>query len=405
MNIIETFMTQYKEMSQHFEVIRSYTQDILKSSLKDAGIMAITTSRVKDPERLEEKLNERDQEKHYGSSDEIISDIPDFIGMRIALYFPGDNDRVRTLIYQLFEVEKEKHFPAEQRKNDIYERKFPGYCATHYRVYLKKLPPSIQDNSRIEIQVASLLMHAWSEVEHDLTYKQKKGDVSYDEYESLDEINGLVLAGELSLRRLQRVSELRIEAEKKGFENHYQLASFIWEKASASMSGDVPYLGDVETLFLLFKNQNRLTTRKIENDLSRVDWNSDCPIAQQLIDLYADYNVDATNLVINSKRKKAVPEPDNISDINDSQIGTFLRKWVALEKKIVSLLRKKDFNVKQVGIGYQLIVKSGVLPDNILGEYKVLKYVRNKLVHELEIPDAMDIEEYIKSMDTILSFL
>ena len=58
-------------------------------------------------------------------------------------------------------------------------------------------------------------MHAWAEVEHDLTYKQKKGTVSYDEHESLDEINGLVLAGELSLQRLQRISELRIASEGK----------------------------------------------------------------------------------------------------------------------------------------------------------------------------------------------
>lgn len=219
-------MLQYSEMIPKFQQVEKHAHKELEKFLKEAGIMAITTSRVKDAGRLEEKLYIRNQEKSYHSSQDIISDIPDFIGVRIALYFPGDIDRVNTLIYQHFQVEKEKHFPEEQRKNKIYERKFPGYCATHYRVRLREPIISTFDNPIIEIQVASLLMHAWSEVEHDLTYKQKKGDVSYDEYESLDELNGLVLAGELSLRRLQRTSDLRMEAEKKMFASHYQLASY-----------------------------------------------------------------------------------------------------------------------------------------------------------------------------------
>ena len=49
--------------------------------------------------------------------------------------------------------------------------------------------------ARIEIQVASVLMHAWSEVEHDLVYKPLQGTLSDEELAILDELNGLVLAG------------------------------------------------------------------------------------------------------------------------------------------------------------------------------------------------------------------
>lgn len=53
-------------------------------------------------------------------------------------------------------------------------KRFSGYWARHYRVQLKD--NLLQDtqkryvNSKTEIQVASVLMHAWSEVEHDLVY-------------------------------------------------------------------------------------------------------------------------------------------------------------------------------------------------------------------------------------------
>ena len=57
-------------------------------------------------------------------------------------------------------------------------------------------------DARIEIQVASLLMHAWSEVEHDLVYKPLQGGLSTDEYAILDELNGLVERGEIALERL-----------------------------------------------------------------------------------------------------------------------------------------------------------------------------------------------------------
>ncbi|WP_213202479.1 hypothetical protein [Erwinia rhapontici] len=41
-----------------------------------------------------------------------------------------------------------------------------------------------------------MLMHARSEVEHELVYKPFQGNLSREEHMILDEINGLVLAGE-----------------------------------------------------------------------------------------------------------------------------------------------------------------------------------------------------------------
>ena len=82
----------------------------------------------------------------------------------------------------------------------------------------------------IEIQVASVLVHAWAEVEHDLVYKPLSGTLSEDEYAILDELNGLVLAGEISLERLQRAAKQRLSNVGERFNNHYELADYIYGK-------------------------------------------------------------------------------------------------------------------------------------------------------------------------------
>lgn len=403
MKIINRFMKQYTLMNSDYEEIKEHAHKIIESALKDAGIMAITSSRVKDEKRLREKLVSRNKEVMYQSIDDIVSDIPDFIGMRIALYFPNDREKVGTIIQTLFDVEKIKIFPQEQRPNAEYSRRFPGYCATHYRVYLKQPLQTELGNQRIEIQVASLLMHAWSEVEHDLTYKQKKGKVTYDEYEVLDEINGIVLTGELSLQRLQRISEKRLASEKKKFESHYQLASFLYDKASSFSSNSSIYLGDVETLFMLFKKKDRLTIKKVENDLRKIDWSDDTPIAQQLIDIYADSSVDAAKLVISNRAEKSPFIYD--FEVNDSQIGAFLRKWISLEKKLAEIIEQHGNYLKRPGGIHRQVVDAHILPEHIFADYNRLRQARNRIVHGSEVPSPYELGRYGELIQEISEFL
>lgn len=61
--------------------------------------------------------------------------------------------------------------------------------------------------ARVEVQVASVLMHAWSEVEHDLVYKPLQGGLSTEEYAILDELNGLVMAGEIALESVIKLAK------------------------------------------------------------------------------------------------------------------------------------------------------------------------------------------------------
>ena len=65
LNIINSFLSQYKKMNGDYSIIKERAHSIIELALKDAGIMAITTSRVKDADRLYEKLVDRNKEKKY----------------------------------------------------------------------------------------------------------------------------------------------------------------------------------------------------------------------------------------------------------------------------------------------------------------------------------------------------
>ena len=65
LNIIDSFMSQYKKLNSDYVTIKERAHSIIELALKDAGIMAITTSRVKDADRLYEKLVDRNEKKKY----------------------------------------------------------------------------------------------------------------------------------------------------------------------------------------------------------------------------------------------------------------------------------------------------------------------------------------------------
>lgn len=403
MDIVDKFVKEFQAKRSIYESVKTDAAHIVESALRDSGIMAITSARVKDPGRLKEKLLQRQQETPYSTFDDIEQDIVDFIGIRIALYFPNDQKKVDAIIRQLFEIEKTKHFPNEQRQNNVYSRRFSGYCATHYRVFFTPNSSSEENakSYRIEIQVASLLMHAWSEVEHDLTYKQKKGLVSFDEYESLDEINGLMIAGEISLQRLQRTTELRIASENKEFTNHYLLASYIYDRVEQNLSETI-VMGDVETLFSVLKSKERLTPKKVNNDLQKVDFSAPIPIAQQIIDTYADKSATLSKLVINTKKKKSLDLYSNNS--NDKMVGTFLKSWISLEKLIEFKLKSTGFSKENHPTYHspRFLVDIGILSQEQGDRYSHLRRFRNDLVHGLTQFDESTLQSIIDEINTLI---
>ena len=93
----------------------------------------------KNPERLLAKLYQRNEERDskYSSLDDIYSDICDLSGVRVALYFPKDRDKVGDIIKENFTLLEEPKIFPKKKETPNYNKRFSGYWARYYRVQLK----------------------------------------------------------------------------------------------------------------------------------------------------------------------------------------------------------------------------------------------------------------------------
>jgi len=405
MSIVDNFIKRYlKEFDYYQELSRLCAQQC-ENGLEALGIRSIVTYRAKRPGKLEKKVRERDKSKNFASVEAIFDDIVDLAGVRIALYFPADRDEVKTFVLSTFNLVRDpKEFP-ENSSSVItkYSKRFSGYWATHYRVNLRK--ESLSDSQirysdgKIEIQVASVLMHAWAEVEHDLVYKPESGKLSEDEYAILDELNGLVISGEIALERLQRALHNRVNQQTTKFQNHYELASFLYEivKKSGISKEETP--GDINILFKLLEAAKLNTPQQLSTLIKNISIDAqNLPVTQQLIDkiiysnetLYKKYlNLRKVSEFRNPYRK--APDKQTIQQINHA-IGFFMSQWIILEKalqQIGNLIMPKPVLYP---MRPKRIEELKVFDARQLKEYERLRIIRNQLVHGIERPSALDLD-------------
>lgn len=259
MDVVDEFIKRYSREYDYYHEVARFCAQLCELKLHSNGIRAIVTFRAKNILKLREKLVKRKKEKLYQTYDDICHDIVDLSGVRIALYFPNDRTVVDKLIKDSFVDIKDKLFPEEEKRNsnsEIYKKQFFGYSAKHYR--LKLNPKDLSEinkrysETNIEIQVASIIMHAWAEVEHDLIYKPVDGNLSYDEHAILDSINGLMISGEIMLDNLQRAVKVRVNKLDAKFNNHYELAAFLADYIKAKNPETFKEL-NLEKVNLLFR--------------------------------------------------------------------------------------------------------------------------------------------------------
>jgi ppGpp synthetase/RelA/SpoT-type nucleotidyltranferase len=234
MSVIDAFVKLYKKEVDFYEETARHVAESLEEALQEAGIKAAVTHRAKRPRKLRMKLQKRDQKRHYQSFRDIYNDIVDLAGVRVALYLPADREAVGQIIEKLFaSVREPKQFPEASQPE---EGDTLGYIATHYLVQLR--PENLHKDelryadTNIEIQVASVLMHAWSEITHDLIYKPEKGTLTPEEHKMIGDLNKIVQVGEQTLERLQQSMENR-----SGKDLRFELAAALAKKLAIQSAG------------------------------------------------------------------------------------------------------------------------------------------------------------------------
>ena len=394
MDLINQFIENYKKKLTFYENLGRISSSQLEDALQSAGIRAMVTYRIKNPGRLKSKILRRNVKRTvpYKNMKEIYEDIADLCGIRVSLYFPGDRIKVDSLISDLFQVIERKQFP-EQSKPPTYNKRFSGYWANHYRVYLREelVQPSEKRycRARIEIQVASVLMHAWSEVEHDLIYKPLQGTLSKEELAILDELNGLVLAGEIALERLQAAGNERIRSKNAVFNNQYELASYLYNYLSSNFRPEDIELrmGNIELLFRLLSSLKLLDVKYMGPILKAVKFEKDKRnISQQIIDQIISGN-EKRYLAYQSLKAAGSKEDEE----RLKAISAFFSQWVPLEALLNRTTKRSSRSLSVFNIN--ALKRTGLFDKDSLNQIAFLRKMRNTLIHDIEVPEISCIRE------------
>lgn len=140
-------------------------EDLIGNLLKEEKILYHSVSgRVKSRDSFMEKVNRKD----YVSQNQMT----DLSGIRIITYTTAEIPKVCKLIEQEFDVDIEN---SGDKSNNLDVNQV-GYLSVHYIVRLKHsriVLPEYRPYKSLccEIQIRSLLQHAWAEIEHDRNYK------------------------------------------------------------------------------------------------------------------------------------------------------------------------------------------------------------------------------------------
>lgn len=152
----ETILQEYREQLPRFLEAETQISKNLRNYLSEAGIwVAAVESRVKTESSLVGKLELK------GTKYKSLTDITDILGLRVITFYPDDVDKVASAVERLYEVDWEDS--VDKRK--LHDIDSFGYLSLHYVCHIPDMP------YRMEIQMRTLLQHAWANVYHDTGYK------------------------------------------------------------------------------------------------------------------------------------------------------------------------------------------------------------------------------------------
>lgn len=273
LSVIDNYVKDGYTMT-HYKKLAERVKKMCEELLKNLGIRAVVTFRAKSRDSLKKKLEKMDID--FKTPQEIESNIFDLAGVRIALYVPNQKHMVTKGINELFNVHmwNKKRGKAKDElvckrckktggdldansctedsesagvTNDFgdsssiisetYHPVFAGYIADHAQVKLYEGQAEGLDDWKadhiVEIQVVSVLLHAWAEVEHGITYKEIKAEAGMEERKILDSINGIIMSAELLLDQLHKTHTDRVESFQRPFKDQFDLSNTLSQYMAA----------------------------------------------------------------------------------------------------------------------------------------------------------------------------
>ena len=163
----QQILEQYRSLLQVFNDMAAAIPGKIRQFFDEAGIIvAALECRVKTESSLAGKLELK------GGKYRDLYDLTDILGIRVITFYIDDVDKVASVLERLFEIDWENS--VDKRK--AHEIDSFGYLSLHY---ICRIPESAYSDPehpevnkiRFEVQMRTVLQHAWANMNHDTGYK------------------------------------------------------------------------------------------------------------------------------------------------------------------------------------------------------------------------------------------
>jgi len=202
----EKIKEKYQKLLPKFNNFGRKIEKILNSNLQEESILHLPIEyRVKSFESFLKKVHDK---KYFDNPFEKITDL---LGIRIITYFSSDLEKVNDIILNQFTV-----IEGPNNKKDLLKISEFGYRSIHYLVKIDPKRKNLQECDDFsdliaEIQIRTIIQHAWAEIEHNLIYKPKFPNIKLD-----SPLNRRLKA----IAAMLEIADKEYDSIKEGYENN-----------------------------------------------------------------------------------------------------------------------------------------------------------------------------------------
>jgi putative GTP pyrophosphokinase len=159
---IESVLAEFDSQEQVLGAFCAKTKDLIEACLQDANIRYHSVqSRVKTRKKLKEKY--LDSSKKYRR----LADITDLAGLRVITYYEDDIDRVAEVVRKEFDLDRANSIDKRDTEPDRFAYSALNCVCRHLSRRAADVEYRRFGGVQCEIQIVSILRHAWSEIEHE----------------------------------------------------------------------------------------------------------------------------------------------------------------------------------------------------------------------------------------------
>ncbi|MFJ8064886.1 GTP pyrophosphokinase family protein [Psychrobacillus sp. NPDC096426] len=350
----EEIIKQYETEKPRYESLKNKCESLILDLLENRNIKYHKIeSRIKEKESLEKKIKSESKEGKYSD----LGNITDIFGIRIITYFEDDVDKVADLLKKEFNFDVLNSVDKRWGSNPSVF----GYASLHQVLSVSDSRKSLTEyeyikDLKFEVQIRSILQHAWAEIEHDIGYKNTIS-VPIHLTRGFSRIAGLLELADIEFKRIRdELEDYTEEVKNKIIDEKYDL------------------LIDSVTFkeFLL----NSDTVNRIGLKLLHLV-NSNAHV------LYEDTPLESTLDKLNFLKINSISQLDNLLNEKESDIVSFADAWFT----------KRDLKSKYENInGVPIDISSFYLSLVLLAEKNDIDYSK-KFISSFLADSSDDVAE------------